>query len=266
MVELKDKLQTRDLFNKKASQWAASYFGSNFRAHNFQARKEKVLSLLGVDGAGRYLDAGCGTGDFLQALSGCNRQIYAFDGAHRMVREAQRQYEGENNIHVFTADVEHIPVRDNFFNGIICVGVLEYMLEDNTTLKELYRVLKDNGTLVITVPNKLSPFILLDQLIMYGLKSLARLLDWMGIYKLIMKRRRGRDGYSFHKCYIPSKLNRLIRDHKLQINGESWCSFGSMVVGNYIPFSVRISRFLGSINPGPLKFLALNYIVKINKL
>ena len=264
MIGLKDKIQTRKVFNQKASEWAQSYFGHNFCAHNFKERRKKVLSLLDV-GSGRYLDAGCGTGEFLRALSGGGGEVYAFDGAHRMVLEAKRQYGKENNIHVFVGDMERIPVRDNFFDGIICVGVLEYLPDDNASLKELYRVLRDDGILVVTLPNKLSPFMMLDQLIIYSLKSIARLLDWIGIYELIRRRKRARDGYSFHKCYIPSRFNKLIRGHKFQIVGESWCSFGSMIVSNYIPLSVKVSRFLGSINPGSLKFLAWNDIVKISK-
>ena len=50
-----------------------------------------------------------------------------------------------------------IPYGDDFFDTIIADGVLEHVPNDSESLKELYRVLKTGGTLVIScLPNRYS--------------------------------------------------------------------------------------------------------------
>ncbi|MGB9879386.1 MAG: class I SAM-dependent methyltransferase [Anaerolineae bacterium] len=44
------------------------------------------------------------------------------------------------------------PFPSRFFDAVIMAEVLEHLVEDWIALKEAYRVLKDNGNLIITVP------------------------------------------------------------------------------------------------------------------
>ncbi|WP_438961967.1 class I SAM-dependent methyltransferase [Nonlabens sp.] len=75
-------------------------------------------------------------------------------------------YNGINSIDYFPTDylnefqskyqfnITDIPKDDNFFEVIICYHVLEHIEEDRNAMKELYRVLSDNGTLLIQTPFK----------------------------------------------------------------------------------------------------------------
>jgi SAM-dependent methyltransferase len=48
----------------------------------------------------------------------------------------------------------HIPYEDNFFDTVIGDGVLEHVPNDYESLKELYRILKPNGVLILScLPN-----------------------------------------------------------------------------------------------------------------
>ncbi len=50
-----------------------------------------------------------------------------------------------------------LPYEDNFFDVVIGSGVLEHVAMDYESLKEIYRVLKNNGFLIITfLPNRFS--------------------------------------------------------------------------------------------------------------
>ncbi len=54
-------------------------------------------------------------------------------------------------------DVVQLPYDSNQFDGVIGSGVLEHVAMDYESLKELYRILKVNGRLIITfLPNRLS--------------------------------------------------------------------------------------------------------------
>jgi len=49
-------------------------------------------------------------------------------------------------------DIQKINYADNMFDVIICSHVLEHVPDDHSAIKELFRVLKKNGTAFILVP------------------------------------------------------------------------------------------------------------------
>lgn len=52
-----------------------------------------------------------------------------------------------------SGDVTNIPFPDNHFEAGLCVDVLEHVPEDTKALKELHRVLKSDGQLILHTPN-----------------------------------------------------------------------------------------------------------------
>jgi len=59
-------------------------------------------------------------------------------------------YDYENEVQ--NVDLLDISYDDNYFDYIICNRVLEHIVEDKKAIKEMYRVLKPNGTALISVP------------------------------------------------------------------------------------------------------------------
>lgn len=51
-------------------------------------------------------------------------------------------------------DMRNIPVEDDKFDLIICYHILEHIVEDYIAMKELYRVLKKGGKLLVQTPFK----------------------------------------------------------------------------------------------------------------
>lgn len=50
------------------------------------------------------------------------------------------------------ADVNYLPLKSEVFDTILCTQVLEHVCHPSNALKECYRCLKKNGTMIITVP------------------------------------------------------------------------------------------------------------------
>ena len=105
----------------------------------------------------RILDAGCGDGRFLSELK--NRgaiNLYGIDYSERAVSFA-KIFIPEANIQI--GDLFSLPYKDGFFDVIFLIEVLEHIQLDkvNSVLKELRRVLKKDGELVVTVPSNLIP-------------------------------------------------------------------------------------------------------------
>lgn len=61
----------------------------------------------------------------------------------------------KNKLHVY--DGKRLPFDDNTFDAITATEVFEHVNDREKFVKELYRVLKKGGTLIITSPNKLYP-------------------------------------------------------------------------------------------------------------
>ncbi len=62
---------------------------------------------------------------------------------------------GKNNkaINKVTCDATKLPFKDRYFSQIIILDVLEHIKDDNKAVKEISRVLKKDGRLVVCVPN-----------------------------------------------------------------------------------------------------------------
>lgn len=58
-------------------------------------------------------------------------------------------------------DAESLPLKDKVFDGIISVGMLEYMDKPEVIFQEVRRVLAENGVTILTCSNKsiFAPFI-----------------------------------------------------------------------------------------------------------
>jgi SAM-dependent methyltransferase len=56
-----------------------------------------------------------------------------------------------DTVHLLVPD--YFPFRDNSFDFVVAVDVLEHLDSDQPFLSELYRVLRSNGSALVTVPN-----------------------------------------------------------------------------------------------------------------
>lgn len=102
------------------------------------------------------LDVGCATGRLLEslALSGA-KHLYGTDIAPNILDKVREKADKLNvDIELKVADAEiNIPWKDNFFDIVTLTGVYHHFINPNAALKEIYRVLKKNGQLIIVEPS-----------------------------------------------------------------------------------------------------------------
>lgn len=89
------------------------------------------------------LDAGAGESVYKKYFSHCNYK--AIDLA---VGESRWNYSNLDYI----GPLHNMPINDNSFDAILCTQVLEHLEWPRESVKEMYRVLKPDGKLYITVP------------------------------------------------------------------------------------------------------------------
>lgn len=104
------------------------------------------------------LDAGCGSGRHLRALAKLpDLKIIGIDRNGSDLNDALTALKNmpdalSDNYLVSCADIKNLPFASASFDCVICSEVLEHILEHENALKELVRILKPQGDLVVSVP------------------------------------------------------------------------------------------------------------------
>lgn len=96
----------------------------------------------------KLLDVGCGNGDFLMWHKNHGWDVYGVE----INREASLIC-SEKGLKVFNGSLEHARFTDNFFDVVTLVQVLEHLTDPLNTIKEIVRIMKPGGLLLIGVPN-----------------------------------------------------------------------------------------------------------------
>jgi len=106
------------------------------------------LDRLPLPAGARVLDAGCGSGRTLEDLRKYG-QVSGIELSPDAAEQARRRGE---QFEVQIGRVEELPWEDGTFDLITCLDVLEHVEDDVVGMRELRRVCKPGGWLLLTVP------------------------------------------------------------------------------------------------------------------
>lgn len=108
----------------------------------------------------KILELGIGTGRNAEYILKKSNILYGVDAANNMLTHCKKKFEkevSEKKLHLILSDLDRkLPFNNKKFDQIICIRVIKYINNWKDLLKEAYRVLKPNGTLIIEFPNKYS--------------------------------------------------------------------------------------------------------------
>jgi ubiquinone/menaquinone biosynthesis C-methylase UbiE len=159
------KEQVNELFTQTVDDWARFYENpkpANLTAQNLVSRRRFAIEMIEakLPKGSKILDVGCGTGHLAAELARRGYETWGTDLSEGMIQYAREHY---NPDRFQAADIEKIPFPDNTFDGIVCLGVMEYLGSDEPALREMHRVLKPGGHAVITTPSSICPFFYMDR-------------------------------------------------------------------------------------------------------
>lgn len=145
-----------------------------------------------IEDGDKIMDFGCGNGRLLEILNDKKVEYVGIDVSQKLIDLAKSRFPERKFVKVSSQHM--LPFSDNFFNKIISIAVFHHFPEEHAekTAKELYRITKPDGTVIITVWN------------LWQSKFKKYILDPGMLYKKIL----GKTELGFKDIYIPFKNNK----------------------------------------------------------
>ena len=154
---LQEKLKRH--YEKQGSklEWI-KYFSKDIKYAFFGRRREVINRFIKESRKLKLaLDIGCGSGVYSLDLARKGYKVYSIDIASLYVRQTIKLARNNGKrIQGIVASAEYLPFQDETFDMVLCTEVLEHLVSPLSALKELKRVCKVNGKIIITIPSSLS--------------------------------------------------------------------------------------------------------------
>ena len=118
-----------------------------------------ALGLLEPAAGQSVLDAGCGTGNFSLKLAEMGCRVTAVDVAEKMMDQArQKAVRAGADIRFLREDMAELPFGDGSFDRVLTMAAFEFLPDPARAVRELLRVLRPGGVLVIGTIEKGGPW------------------------------------------------------------------------------------------------------------
>ena len=115
----------------------------------FHFGKEKTIRNIKTLGdfslSDKIVDVGGGTGRIAENLVPHIRAVFVVDKSIKMIEQCRKK----RDLTCVIGDVEHLPFPDNYFDKIIVVDAFHHFQDQRQAIKEMCRVLKTTGAIII---------------------------------------------------------------------------------------------------------------------
>jgi predicted ATP-grasp superfamily ATP-dependent carboligase/ubiquinone/menaquinone biosynthesis C-methylase UbiE len=150
---------TRTRFDETATYWRDIYdVDTDVAARNYRERLIQALKYvdgLGLGARARALDVGAGAGVAATALAARGFDVTALDSSERMLDLIRARSEAEGvSVTTLRADAHALPVADASIDLVLALGLLPWVEDPTAVLKEISRVLRPGGAVVLSSDNK----------------------------------------------------------------------------------------------------------------
>ncbi len=133
--------------------------------YSYRMQYYKDLILSGLKGR-KILEIGCGSGWLTRNMVKKGYDVHVIDVSRKSIKEVLFSSKiARFNFNFVQGNALKLPFKDNLFDSVLMVGVLEHIADYMKSLKEINRVLKKEGRFICGVPNIYTYGIFYDKII-----------------------------------------------------------------------------------------------------
>lgn len=138
---------TAHQFNK----WAQTYDSNILSYYFFYWLNKSILRFLKPQSGSSLLDVGFGSGILLRQITEADATMMldGIDISDEMLKKAKRKFMGNPHVKLYLGSATKLPFKTNTFDYVTCVQSFHHHPDSLQSMKEMYRVLKPNGKLLI---------------------------------------------------------------------------------------------------------------------
>lgn len=122
-------------------------FETVYNGKVYRGLGERVAEEIGQNDI--VLECACGTGAISRYIAPKCRRLIATDFSKGMLRQTSKKCRKYKNIKIKRADMTHLNCGDNRFDKVVAGNVIHLLEEPYETVKELERVCKPGGKIII---------------------------------------------------------------------------------------------------------------------
>lgn len=250
-------------FSAVADRYFQSYYENSPGGYALRVRKKTVLELIDKS-KGKVLDVGCGPGIMVKELVEMGYLFWGVDASSGMIDQCQNNFGQTKDLHFSVGDATDLKFSDKFFDLVICMGVIDRIEKYELAIKEMMRVIKKDGMLIITFPNLYSPFTAWRTFVFY---PIVRFLK--SIYFSILKYPQPPSPLSsFIKLHKERGAIELVERYSGKVTDVVYFNFNifiSPLDEIFLSLAIWATKRLEQYRFGRLRWLGSGFVLKVKK-
>lgn len=209
---------------------------------NFRLRRDAAVAMVQrlAPPSAQVIDLGCGAGPVVSALRQRGVDVIGVDYAEDMLDNARTRLRamGLDDSRLHQGDCRMTGYPDAAFDVVVCLGVISYIEDYAEVLREIHRLLRPGGTMILSYRNVFNPLASDPVALM---KHLAR--------KFLRRRDRSAAGkFQIGRFLDFRTVNASVERTGFEFVEFAGIGFGPFVIGGKPLFSerqsIRLSRWL----------------------
>ena len=174
-----------------------------------ESRLKKVARLIVEENPGSILDIGCGNGGFSSRFIALGFTVHGVDLTDNQIAAARA-----NGLLAKQHDIasSRLPYESETFDIVFAGEVIEHLVDTTSFLKDVHRILKPGGCVILTTPNLAS------------FENRVRIL--FGVYPIWVEYKL-EDGQGHVRAYTPRTLKLHLKNNGFGVETH---------LGNWVPF------------------------------
>ncbi len=200
-----------------------------------RVRSGAVLSLVGARRGETILDIGCGNARDIAPILRAGARVIGVDLSEGMIEQATLELAaaGQHGATLQVGDATRLEFADGMFDKIVCSEVIEHIPDAEKAIDEMRRVLKPDGVLVLSTPNRGS---------------------WYGFDRYVLWTRVLRRAWNhpFDHWRTGSELRALLDAHGFEITStRTTCYLPGFILTYFLPRMLQaiVARVVAAIEP-----------------